>query len=261
MSRIIKNSDDEIINDKKNYSKMKTIDLSKHVMNSTIVAVIIISLISIADFFFMKKRKTLELKLKGIYNFLVVGIILTIAETFFVYWYNVENIYNQILEGMERKMTYDRYIYFKTINNSVPNIVHNEFKKKYEESLQHITIIMNLPIIVLSVLLISIASGRVTINVKDLGAIVINVLLLIVTFGMTFVNLGTMQSEPFEPSEVAKNYDPTAEMHRFQETFAFTTENKFIYSFAMQIGALFFISVMALRYDWLKDNYLKNKNV
>ena len=108
MSRIIKNSDDEIINDKKNYSKMKTIDLSKHVMNSTIVAVIIISLISIADFFFMKKRKTLELKLKGIYNFLVVGIILTIAETFFVYWYNVENIYNQILESMERKMTYDR---------------------------------------------------------------------------------------------------------------------------------------------------------
>lgn len=255
MDIMIKSNEDDIINDKKKYTNIKTVNLSEHVMSSTVVTVIIISLMFVADFLFMKKRKTLELNLKGIYSFLIVGIILTIAEIFFVYWYNIETIYNTILESMEWKMTYERYLFFKTINNAIPNVVHNEFKKRYEESLKHVTIVMNLPIIILSVLLISIASGRVTADLKDAAAIIINVLLLVVTFGVTFVNLGTMQSEPFDPAEVAKNFDPSEDVHRFQENFDFTSEKKFISSFVVQLLVMFFISVMSLRFG------IKNKNL
>lgn len=240
--------EDEIINKKMNYKNMKVINLSEHVMLSTIVSVLIVFLISVADFFFMKKRKTLELKLKSIYNFIIVGLILTIAEIFFVYWYNVDTIYNQILESMGWTMTYERYLLFKKLNNNTPNIVKTEFKKSYESSLKHITLILNIPIIVLSILLISIASGRVTSSLKDFAAIIINVLLLVVTFGVTFVNLGTMQSDDFDSRAVIENYDQNSDVHRFQKRFEFTKDKNFLLSFLMYFVMLMFISVMALRF-------------
>lgn len=248
MFKMPKTSEDETINSKGRYKKFKPINLPEHVMLSTIVTVVIIILISIADFFFMKKRKTLELKLKSIYNFLIVGSILTIAEIFFVYWYNVETIYNGILESLEWKMTYKPYLALKTINNSIPNVVHSEFKKSYEDSMKHISLILNIPIIVLSVLLISIASGRVTATPVDVASIVINVLLLATTFGVTFVNLGTMQSMEFDSAEVVKNFDPTNEVHRFQDKFDFTGDKMFLTSFLVYFIVLIFISVMALRF-------------
>lgn len=248
MSWMKKLDEDDAINKKNKYENFKSINIPEHVMLSTIVSVVIILLVSIADFFFMKKRKTLELKLKSIYNFLIVGIILTIAEIFFVYWYNVETIYNGILESLDWKMTYERYLVLKSLNMSVPDVVHTEFKKAYEGSMKHITLILNIPIIVLSVLLISIASGRVIVTPKDLASIVINVLLLATTFGVTFVNLGTMQSMEFDSAEVVKHFDPKNEVHRFQEKFEITGDKKFLMSFLVYFIVLLVISVLALRF-------------
>ena len=248
MSWMKKLDEDDAINKKNKYENFKSINIPEHVMLSTIVSVVIILLVSIADFFFMKKRKTLELKLKSIYNFLIVGIILTIAEIFFVYWYNVETIYNGILESLDWKMTYERYLVLKSLNTSVPDVVHTEFKKAYEGSMKHITLILNIPIIVLSVLLISIASGRVTVTPKDLASIVINVLLLATTFGVTFVNLGTMQSMEFDTTDVVKHFDPKNEVHRFQEKFEITGDKKFLMSFLVYFIVLLVISVLALRF-------------
>jgi hypothetical protein len=150
---------------------------------------------------------------------------MTVSETIFVYWYNIERVHNNIVFNFGQMFGFNEYLTFKIINSNIPNVVHSEFKKSYEKNLQSITFIMFLPIFLICIFMMSTLTGCMSLNYKDVLGIIINVLLLIAVFGVTFVNLGIKQSAPIDLKKLAETFDPFDDVHRFQSRYNMANNN------------------------------------
>ena len=223
-------SEDDVINDDNGYhSKMKPVDLVKNVReNIILLLVILIPIVGMYALFRLRVRGCLmdgTSKSNTMFSLLTVSLLMTVSETIFVYWYNIERVHNNIVFNFEQMFGFQEYLTFKKINANMPNVVHSEFKKSYEKNLQSITFIMFLPIFLICIFMMSILTGCMSLNYKDVLGIIINVLLLITVFGVTFVNLGIKQSAPIDLKKLAETFDPFDDVHRFQTTYNMANNN------------------------------------
>ena len=222
--------EDDVINDKNGYhSKMKLVDLVKNVRENVILLlVILIPIVGMYALFRLRVRGCLmdsTSKSNTMFSLLTVSLLMTVSETIFVYWYNIERVHNNIVFNFGQMFGFHEYLTFKTINSNIPNVVHSEFKKSYEKNLQSITFIMFLPIFLICIFMMSTITGCMSLNYKDVLGIIINVLLLIAVFGVTFVNLGIKQSAPIDLKKLAETFDPFDDVHRFQSRYNMANNN------------------------------------
>jgi hypothetical protein len=240
--------DDDAINSRSDYDEHadtnKYIKVNDGVVRNSLVVGIILTLIIMAVVILPSINS--NIKLNSLYSFTVVSLFMTIAESYFVYWYNIQRIFNNIIDAIDNEVTFDGYLKVKKINSTIPNAVHSELKKSYEHNLTSITFVMLIPILLISVFMISFLSGKVTISLHDATAIIVNILLLAVTFGMTFVNLGMKQSEQIDTKQIAESFDPFDDTHRFQTKYDFVNNPIFTSSFAGIITISILLSILVL---------------
>lgn len=223
-------SEDDVINADNGYhSKMKPVDLVKNVReNIILLLVILIPIVGMYALFRLRVRGCLmdgTSKSNTMFSLLTVSLLMTVSETIFVYWYNIERVHNNIVFNFEQMFGFQEYLTFKKINANMPNVVHSEFKKSYEKNLQSITFIMFIPIFLICIFMMSILTGCMSLNYKDVLGIIINVLLLIAVFGVTFVNMGIKQSAPIDLKKLAETFDPFDDVHRFQTRYNMANNN------------------------------------
>ena len=239
--------EDVVINSTNEYHKsMKKVDLRANVFENIILLfVILIPVIGMYALFRLKKKCLIggQSKSNTMFSLLTVSLLMTTAEAIFVYWYNIQNTYNNINEKLKKDVGFKQYLSMKKMNNDIPNVVHTEFKKSYERNLQGITFIMLLPILLICIFMLSLLTGCMNIGYKDILAILINVLLLLVVFGVTFVNLGMKQSEHVNFKKIAESFDPFNDVHRFQTAYSFLSSRDVIGMFSgLMAGIIAFIA-------------------
>lgn len=239
---------DAIINSKnKDLKGTKKVDLRANILeNIMLLFVILIPIIFMFALFKGKKCTGSSDKSNTMFNLLTVSLLMTTFEAIFIYWYNIQNTYNNISTKIDKDIGFEQYLFLKGMNNQMPNTVHSEFKKSYEKNLRSITFIMFLPIMLICIFMLSSLSGCVSIGYKDVLAILINVLLLVVVFGITFVNLGMKQSEPVDFKEIADTFVPYSDTHRFQKKYSFMLQNDIIGLFTgLVAGIILFITFVS----------------
>jgi hypothetical protein len=243
--------EDDAINLKNEYHKgMKKVDLRANVLENVILLfVILVPIIGMyALFRFNKKKCLVGSKSNTMFSLLTVSLLMTTAESIFVYWYNIQKTYNNINDELYEKLGFNQYMSMKNMNNNIPNVVHTEFKKSYEKNLQSITFIMLLPILLICIFMLSLLTGCMNIGYKDVMGILVNVLLLVVVFGVTFVNLGAKQSEPVNFKEIADTFDPLNDIHRFQTEYAFLSDRDILGMFSGLMGGIIAFVVFVYKY-------------
>ena len=247
----VNKKNDDIINRKNEYhKKFETVDVRMNVIeNIMLLFVILIPVIGMYALFRLKRKRCLVgEKSNTMFSLLTVSLLMTASETIFVYWYNIQRTHNNIFKKLERSIEFNQYMSMKNINNDIPNVIHTEFKKSYERNLQSITFIMLIPIFLICIFMMSLLSGCMTMGYKDVFGIIINVLLLIVIFGITFVNLGSRQSEPVDFKKLADTFDPYNDIHRFQKSFSFLTSKYVLGSFSGLMGGVIAFSFFVYKY-------------
>ena len=154
------------------------------------------------------------------YSFLVVSIILTIFETAFVYWYNVQNVYNLVIEKILSETKDNKFITMKKLNDSFPQTMKTKLKSKYESNLKNVSFIMLIPLLLLGIFIITIVRSLNWSSFPKLNFIIIilNVLLLLLTFGATFVNLGINSSNKPDLQSVIENFNFNTYNSKFKTT-------------------------------------------
>lgn len=245
--------EDDAINSKNRYhSNIKKVDLRMNVFENVILLfVILIPIIGMyALFRFNKKKCTIDKQDKSntMFSLLTVSLLMTTAESIFVYWYNIQRTHNNIKGKLDKKIGFAQYISMKNMNDGIPNVVHTEFKKSYEKNLQSITFIMLLPILLICIFMMSLLTGCMNIGMRDVLGILVNVLLLVVVFGVTFVNLGMKQSAPVNFKSVADTFDPLDDVHRFQMRYSFLSQRDILGMFSGLLGGI--IAFVAFVYTY-----------
>lgn len=227
------NEDDVINSENKYHTNMMFIDMNKDVMRNSGIVVMILTMVTTAMLLLGNgDGKVNDARLNTLYSFMVISLFMTIAESVFVYWYNIQNVYNNIIEKAERDIGIDEYVQLKRLNTSTPNVVHNALSVSYQKNMQSITFIMYIPVLLICVFMLAYLTGKVSITYKDTAAIVINILLLVMTFGVTFVNLGMKQSASVDTHDIANTFDPFDEVHRFRESTDFVPSMPFTLTIA-----------------------------
>ncbi|MAZ36896.1 MAG: hypothetical protein CL842_05545 [Crocinitomicaceae bacterium] len=245
--------EDDAINSKNMYHKSnKKIDLRSNVFENVILLfVILIPIIGMYALFRFNKNKCIiggQDKSNTMFSLLTVSLLMTTAESIFVYWYNIQRTYNNIKDKLDKKIGFEQYISMKSMNDDIPNVVHTEFKKSYEKNLQSITFIMLLPILLICIFMMSLLTGCMNVGYRDVLGILVNVLLLVVVFGVTFVNLGMKQSAPVNFKEIADTFDPLSDVHRFQTKYSFLSNRDIIGMFSGLMGGI--IAFVAFVYKY-----------
>jgi len=246
-------TEDEVINSDNGYhNKMKPVNLVKNVQENIILLLaILIPIIGMYALFRLRVKGCLmdsTSQSNTMFSLLTVSLLMTVSETIFVYWYNIERVHNNIVFNFERMFGFQEYLTFKKANANMPNVVHSEFKKSYEKNLQSITFIMFLPIFLICIFMMSILTGCMSLNYKDVLGIIINVLLLITVFGVTFVNLGIKQSAPIDLKKLAESFDPFDDVHRFQTRYNMANNNKIKGLLAGLFGSIIIFIIFVYMY-------------
>lgn len=247
--------EDDAINLKNKYhsnSNMEKVDLRTNVFENVILLfVILIPVIGMYTLFRFNKKKCSigsQDKSNTMFSLLTVSLLMTAAESIFVYWYNIQRTHNNIKGKLDKKIGFAQYISMKNINDGIPNVVHTEFKKSYEKNLQSITFIMLLPILLICIFMMSLLTGCMNVGYRDILGILVNVLLLVVVFGVTFVNLGMKQSAHVNLKEVADSFDPLDDVHRFQTKYSFLSSRDILGMFSGLMGGI--IAFVAFVYKY-----------
>lgn len=245
--------EDDVINSKNKYhSGMQKVDLQSNVFeNVVLLFVILIPVIGMYALFRFNKKKCFEGgqdRSNTMFSLMTVSLLMTTAEAIFVYWYNIQRTYNNIKDKLDKNIGFAQYISMKNMNDGIPNVVHTEFKKSYEKNLQSITFIMLLPILLISIFMMSLLSGCMRIGYRDVLGILVNVLLLVVVFGVTFVNLGMKQSAPVNFKGVADTFDPLDDVHRFQTEYSFLSNRDILGMFGGLMGGIIAFATFVYTY-------------
>lgn len=245
--------EDDVINSKNKYhSGMQKVDLQSNVFeNVVLLFVILIPVIGMYALFRFNKKKCFEGgqdRSNTMFSLMTVSLLMTTAEAIFVYWYNIQRTYNNIKDKLDKKIGFAQYISMKNMNDGIPNVVHTEFKKSYEKNLQSITFIMLLPILLICIFMMSLLSGCMRIGYRDVLGILVNVLLLVVVFGVTFVNLGMKQSAPVNFKGVADTFDPLDDVHRFQTEYSFLSNRDILGMFGGLMGGIIAFATFVYTY-------------
>lgn len=247
---ILYSKEDDIINQGNEYHKgMKRVDLRLNIFENVILLFVILIPIMGMYALFRNKKKCLigGDKSNTMFSLLTVSLLMTTSEAIFVYWYNIQRTYNNINEKLD-SIGFKQYLSIKNMNSAIPNVVHSEFKKSYEKNLQSITFIMLLPIFLICIFMVSLLTGCTNIGYKDMLGILVNVLLLVVVFGVTFVNLGTKQSAPVNFKEIADTFDPLDDAHRFQTKYLFMSRPDVLGMFGGLIGGIVAFVMFVYKY-------------
>lgn len=172
--------------------------------NNSIIATIILLLFIISSLLSNKTKSEGQ----TLYGFFIVSILLTIIETVFVYWYNIQNVYNLVIQTILSKTNGNSQL-LKKINKMFPQTLRTILKNKYEDNMKNVSFIMIVPLILLSIFLLSLVNSLSWSKFPKINFFVIflNVSLLLVTFGATFVNLGIKSSNKPNFNEVVKNFN------------------------------------------------------
>ena len=245
--------EDDVINSKNKYhSGMQKVDLQSNVFeNVVLLFVILIPVIGMYALFRFNKKKCFEGgqdRSNTMFSLMTVSLLMTTAEAIFVYWYNIQRTYNNIKDKLDKNIGFAQYISMKNMNDGIPNVVHTEFKKSYEKNLQSITFIMLLPILLICIFMMSLLSGCMRIGYRDVLGILVNVLLLVVVFGVTFVNLGMKQSAPVNFKGVADTFDPLDDVHRFQTEYSFLSNRDILGMFGGLMGGIIAFATFVYTY-------------
>jgi cytochrome bd-type quinol oxidase subunit 2 len=242
-------TEDDIINRENKYHKQpREIDLRRNIKEN--VGLLFVILVPIIGMYYMFRKKTRGCLLdknrsNAMFNILVVSLLMTTFEVMFVYWYNIQNVHNDIQEKIGNRLGFHEYLFMKDVNNDIPNVLHSEFKKSYERNLQSITFILMLPILLICIFMLSSLTGCVSVGYKDVLGIIVNVLLLIVVFSITFVNLGMKQSAPVDYGKIADTFDPYEDVHRFQKYYDIVSDKQVVGIFGgLMAGILAFIAIV-----------------
>lgn len=241
--------EDAIINRENKFHKhAREVDIRANIKEN--VGLLFIILVPIIGMYYLLREKTRGCLLdknrsNSMFSILVVSLLMTTFEVMFVYWYNIQQVHNNVQEKIGGRIGFREYLFLKDASKDTPNVVHSEFKKSYERNLQSITFIMMLPILLICIFMLSTLTGCVSVGYKDILGIIINVLLLIVVFSITFVNLGMKQSAPVDYGNIADTFDPYDDVHRFQKYYDITSDKQVIGIFGgLMAGILAFIAIV-----------------
>jgi len=158
------------------------------------------------------------------FSLMVVSVVLTLSESIYIYGYVIENVYNMIMKTIDDSIDFDRYLDIKIISNLLPNVIYNETKTSYESNLQSKTFLMFLPILLICIFMLTSLTGCLKLNRVEMFGIFLNVIILLVIFAITFVNLGMYQSDHVDYKKVADTFDPYKNVHRFQTNYEFMSD-------------------------------------
>ena len=114
--------EDDAINLKNEYHKgMKKVDLRANVLENVILLfVILVPIIGMyALFRFNKKKCLVGSKSNTMFSLLTVSLLMTTAESIFVYWYNIQKTYNNINDELYEKLGFNQYMSMKNMNNNI----------------------------------------------------------------------------------------------------------------------------------------------
>lgn len=208
---------DKIINEDKSLNIKETSNVQPSLYSNTIVVSIILLILIIGLLIHNKQGKNIY-ETQTFYSFLVVSIILTIIETAFVYWYNVQNIYNLVIDKILSETKDDKFIIMKKLNETFPQTMKTKFKSMYESNLKNVSLIMLIPLLLLGIFIISIVRSLSWSSFPKINFLIIflNVLLLLLTFGATFVNLGIKSSNKADLQSVIKNFNFNSHNSKFK---------------------------------------------
>jgi len=200
---------DKIINeDNESVNIKQSSNVQPSLYSNTMVISIILLILIIGLLIHNKHGKHVN-ETQTFYSFLVVSIILTIIETAFVYWYNVQNVYNLVIDKILSETKDDKFIIMKKLNDTFPQTMKTKLKSMYESNLKNVSFIMLIPLLLLGIFIISIVRSLSWSCFPKINFIIIilNVLLLLLTFGATFVNLGIKSSNKADLQSVIKNFN------------------------------------------------------
>lgn len=248
--KYIMKEEDDVINKENEYHKgMKNVDIRMNIFeNVVLLFVILVPVMGMYALFRKRKNCLVGGRSNTMFSLLTVSLLMTTSEALFVYWYNIQKTHNNINGKLEKSIGFKQYISMKNMNGDIPNVVYSEFKKSYERNLQSITFIMMLPILLICIFMLSLLTGCMSIGYKDILGIIINVLLLVVVFGVTFVNLGTKQSAPVNFKEIGDTFDPLGDVHRFQTEYAFLSSGDVLGMFSGLMGGIIAFVVFVYMY-------------
>lgn len=223
--------EDTIINKENKYHKEinSYVDVRGNIFeNIALFITIFVPIIVMFIFFQIKNkkkcRKTNQNMSNVMFSLMLVSLLLTVAELIYIYGFNIENNYNQLHKIIDKNIGFDEYLNIKKLNNNLPNVVFNDDKSSYERNLQTITFLMFVPILLISIFMLTSLTGCLKLTYNEMIAIFINFLILLTIFSITFVNLGIFQSDPVSYKEISDSFDPYKEVHRFQTEYSFMSD-------------------------------------
>tara|TARA_Y100000389_G_C17424008_1_gene498442 strand:+ start:762 stop:1526 length:765 start_codon:yes stop_codon:yes gene_type:complete len=247
--------EDAIINKPNKYHKEinSYVDVRGNIFeNITLFTTILVPIIVMFMLFQIKNkkkcRKTNQNMSNVMFSLMLVSLLLTVAELIYIYGFNVENNYNQLSKVIDKNIGFNEYLDVKQLNNTLPNVIFNDDKSSYESNLQTITFLMFVPILLISIFMLTSLTGCLKLSYNEMTAIFINFLILLTIFSITFVNLGIFQSDPVNYKEISDSFDPHAEVHRFQTEYSFMSDPITITLFlALLLFIAFFIGFVYLK--------------
>lgn len=223
--------EDGIINKENKYHKEinSYVDVRGNIFeNITLYITIFVPIIVMFMLFQIKNKKKCRKSNQNMSNvmfsLMLVSLLLTVAELIYIYGFNVENNYNQLSKVIDKNIGFNEYLDIKQINNNIPNVIFNDDKASYESNLQTITFLMFVPILLISIFMLTSLTGCLKLTYNEMTAIFINFLILLTIFSITFVNLGIFQSDPVSYKEISDEFDPFSEVHRFQTEYSFMSD-------------------------------------
>ena len=223
--------EDGIINKENKYHKEinSYVDVRGNIFeNITLYITIFVPIIVMFMLFQIKNKKKCRKSNQNMSNvmfsLMLVSLLLTVAELIYIYGFNVENNYNQLHKIIDKNIGFDEYLDIKQLNDTLPNVIFNDDKASYESNLQTITFLMFVPILLISIFMLTSLTGCLKLTYNEITAIFINFLILLTIFSITFVNLGIFQSDPVNYKKISDSFDPYSEVHRFQTEYSFMSD-------------------------------------
>lgn len=242
--------EDAIINKKNRYHKKEIdfINIKSIIEDNTYILYLILVPIVIMFVLFTKSKK--DGKTCGedadnsrqisttMYSLMLVSLILTLGEIIYIFSYNVQRVNNEIINSFDNFVDYNGYIDIKRLHSVIPNVVLTESKKNHEEHLRTLSFCLYFPVIMIFIFMLTSLTGCINLSFRQLLAIIVNGIILVFIFGITFVNLGLKVSDPINFKEIVDNFDPYSDVHRYQTEFEYMQKKKTMTMFLSFIAVI-----------------------
>jgi len=181
--------------------------------NSISILIITITIIINIKYY---KGNTKKTERDTMYGFLMVSLLMTIAETVFVYYNNVQQVRRIIINEVDEMINETGGLNVRDVLKEIPGPVVTKLKRNYDDGIKNIGFVLIIPILILSILVITVVKQLTwsEYSKKDYILIILNTILLIIIFGATFINLGTKCSNMVSIEDIVVRYDYTKENER-----------------------------------------------